>query len=239
MHSTQHIVQKLDDIPRLVEVRDILISEECEIFGFREFPELSFILRESETQTIYIVGKPSIDVIQNLIVDSRQDAYIIVINDGTSIASTLIGWIQSHIWVYSLQNPHLLPNDSTIQVEFLDAHKIDKFPDAVVALQNELKEASEYSLISATFVDNQPVSFCYVASETETLWDISVDTLPDHRRKGYAGLCVAHMIRHMQTQGKQPVWQADEENPASWRLAQKLGFVQVDTLTSYTPMQLN
>jgi hypothetical protein len=37
----------------------------------------------------------------------------------------------------------------------------------------------------------------------------------------------------MHTQGKQPVWQAVEENPASWRLAQKLGFVPVDELALF------
>jgi hypothetical protein len=42
-----------------------------------------------------------------------------------------------------------------------------------------------------------------------------------------------YMIRYMQTQGKQPVWQAVEENPASWRLAQKLGFVPVDDLALF------
>ncbi|HZY45561.1 MAG TPA: GNAT family N-acetyltransferase, partial [Anaerolineae bacterium] len=102
-------------------------------------------------------------------------------------------------------------------------------------LLGELKCGAEYSLIAATFVDKQPVSFCYVASETESLWDISIDTLSGSRRKGYAALCVAHMIRHMQAQGKQPVWQAVEENPASWRLAQKLGFVPVDELALFEP----
>jgi RimJ/RimL family protein N-acetyltransferase len=37
----------------------------------------------------------------------------------------------------------------------------------------------------------------------------------------------------MDTQDKQPVWQAVEENPASWRLAQKLGFVPVDELALF------
>jgi RimJ/RimL family protein N-acetyltransferase len=39
----------------------------------------------------------------------------------------------------------------------------------------------------------------------------------------------------MENQGKQPVWQAEEGNPASWRLAQKLGFVEVDELALYKP----
>jgi hypothetical protein len=41
------------------------------------------------------------------------------------------------------------------------------------------------------------------------------------------------MIRHMSARGKGPVWQAVEENPASWRLAQKRGFVPVDELAVF------
>jgi hypothetical protein len=43
------------------------------------------------------------------------------------------------------------------------------------------------------------------------------------------------MIRHMARQGKQPVWAALEENPASWRLAWKLGFAVVDELALFRP----
>ena len=45
---------------------------------------------------------------------------------------------------------------------------------------------AEYSLIAVTFVENQPVSFCYAGAVTESLWDVSIDTLPEHRRHGYA-----------------------------------------------------
>jgi RimJ/RimL family protein N-acetyltransferase len=37
----------------------------------------------------------------------------------------------------------------------------------------------------------------------------------------------------MQAHGKQPVWAAEEDHPASWRLAQKLGFVPVDVLALF------
>jgi RimJ/RimL family protein N-acetyltransferase len=117
-------------------------------------------------------------------------------------------------------------------VGFLDPATLSQLPiDA--ELKQELESGAEQSLIAATFVDQQPVSFCYAGAITESLWDIAIDTLPEHRRKGYAALCVAHMIRHMRAQGKHPVWQAVEENPASWRLAQKLGFVSVDELALF------
>jgi hypothetical protein len=106
-------------------------------------------------------------------------------------------------------------------------------------LLGELESGADHSLIAATLVENQPVSFCYAGSMTETLWDVAIDTLRQHRRKGYAAICAAHMIRYMQAQGKQPVWQAEEENPASWWLAQKLGFVSVDELALFEPSEVN
>jgi RimJ/RimL family protein N-acetyltransferase len=41
------------------------------------------------------------------------------------------------------------------------------------------------------------------------------------------------MVRHMEGQGKRPVWGASEDNPASWRLARKLGFAPVDELALF------
>jgi RimJ/RimL family protein N-acetyltransferase len=41
----------------------------------------------------------------------------------------------------------------------------------------------------------------------------------------------------MQAQGKQPVWQAEEDNPTSWQLAQKLGFVPMDELALFVPFE--
>jgi RimJ/RimL family protein N-acetyltransferase len=45
------------------------------------------------------------------------------------------------------------------------------------------------------------------------------------------------MTDHMQKHGRQPVWAALEENPASWQLARKLGFVPTDELVRFVPDQ--
>jgi predicted GNAT family acetyltransferase len=126
-----------------------------------------------------------------------------------------------------------------MEVGFLDPDTLKQLSIDSELLE-ELQSAAEYTLIAATFVEQRPISFCYAASETESLWDISIDTLPDYRRQGYAGLCVAHMIAHMAGHGKQPIWAAVEENPASWQLAQKLGFVPMDELALFElPKSIN
>jgi predicted GNAT family acetyltransferase len=82
-------------------------------------------------------------------------------------------------------------------------------------------------------VNGVAASFCYAGSTTETLWDVSIDTLEPFRRQGYAGLCVAYVVDQMNREGKRPVWGAVESNEASLRLASKLGFKPVDRITVF------
>ena len=85
-----------------------------------------------------------------------------------------------------------------------------------------------YSKIAARFVECKPISFCYAGSETETLYDISIDTLSDYRKRGYAKETVSFMINHRSEQGKNPVYGTIDSNTASLALAKSLGFRLVD-----------
>ncbi|MGQ9427658.1 GNAT family N-acetyltransferase [Gilvimarinus sp. F26214L] len=74
------------------------------------------------------------------------------------------------------------------------------------------------------------MAFAYVASETESLWDVSIDTIQSHRRRGYAAAAVLYLMRKMRAEGKSAVWGALESNRASASLARRLGFVENDGL---------
>ena len=78
--------------------------------------------------------------------------------------------------------------------------------------------------IGAAWLDGRAVSFCYAACESETLWDISINTVAEYRRRGLAGECVAWLGARMRARGKRAVWGARSANQASKQLASKLGF---------------
>ena len=95
-------------------------------------------------------------------------------------------------------------------------------------LRSELELGAEGAPVVAALEDGCPVAFCYAASRTEGLWDIAIDTLAEHRRRGHAARCVSCMVEHMKS--LRPAWAAEEANAVSLGLAAKLGFVPVDEL---------
>ena len=106
---------------------------------------------------------------------------------------------------------------------------------ALSHLQPELRDeladvVAEGKEILAALDGNLPVAFVYVASETETLWDISIDTVETHRRRGFASAAVLSMMRIMAQRSKTAVWGAVQSNTPSLNLARKLGFIEVDQL---------
>ncbi len=114
---------------------------------------------------------------------------------------------------------------------FLGAEEVEALTHVPSALLEELQDAQEDgSKIYAALDGALPVAFCYVASQTESLWDVSIDTVESHRRRGFAQSAVAGLIEQMRPTGKTAVWGALENNPASHHLALKLGFVVVDEL---------
>jgi GNAT superfamily N-acetyltransferase len=234
MSSNFALAQKIPDLPRWVETRDFLLWGQPEIFGLQEAPDLALAIRDPESQSVFVVGTPTVSAVQVATHANTRGFVLAPEEQGDWLAGILPDWIRTRAILHTLADSSHLPVTSPEQVRFLDPSLLETLilPND---LRAELKSGAEESPIAATFVDGQPVAFCYAGSKTETLWDISIDTLAEHRRHGYAGLCVAYLIRHMQTLGKQPVWGALEENPASWRLAQKLGFVAMDALAIFEP----
>ncbi len=237
MSLSQSLAQRLPDLPRWVEARDLLLWGDCEIFGLQEAPELSFVVRDPASELVAVVGTPSVAAIQAAVQKNTGDGTVLTLPaQRERLAGALPGWTATRAILHVLGDAPRLPEVSPGQVRFLDPSILDRLP-LPEDLLRELKIGAEHSPIAAAFVEEEPVSFCYASALTESLWDVAIDTLSEYRRQGYAARCAAYMIRHMQAQGKRPVWGAVEENPASWRLAHKLGFVPVDELALFEPSE--
>ena len=65
--SNHELAYRLPGLSRWAEVRDLLLWGDCEILGPRQKPDLSFVLRDFETASVFVVGTPEVDAIRRAV----------------------------------------------------------------------------------------------------------------------------------------------------------------------------
>ncbi len=79
----QHVTVKPRSRPqtarpaRWVEIRDLLPSGDGEIIGLQEEPDLSFVLGDPETSSVFVVSMPDAGAIQSAVQSSVPGANVI------------------------------------------------------------------------------------------------------------------------------------------------------------------
>lgn len=231
---TQRLLAFVPDQHKFVELRALLLSDECELYGFAETDRLSFVACYEEPDLAFVYGRPAREAIRQIAERQPSEETILCLpEDRAYVEEALPEWRSELAFIYRLADGTRLPNVPTDAVRLLTSSELEAMRHVSADLKEELLETAEVSPVAATFVRELPVSFCYAGSRTETLWDISIDTLAEYRQCGYAALCVAFMIEHFRQQGLAPVWGALESNLASMKLAEKLGFVSIDQLVVF------
>jgi hypothetical protein len=239
------LAARLPDIPRWVETRSALLGGSlsgCEIFGARDddndddgMPE-SFIVRSDGT--LFIVGEPSRATIEEALIDPKGEIDDVL---GTKEAGDAITRALPDRFVRTIAILHTLPDLASIKPFLLldgaDVRVIDPSTlsttddDLPTDLLEEIRFMHPKTPLVAAFEDGRPVAFSYAGAMSETLWDLSIDTLEGHRRRGHAARCAAFLIDHLERKlGIRPLWGAVTQNSASLSLAKKLGFRIVDEI---------
>lgn len=223
------LAERLPDIPRWVEARHLVLTGAFEAFGLKGRDPLAVAIRETgDDGAVFVVGRPSDQAVLSATAGAGGDL-IAGPEAADWLADLLPGWTANRARLYRSGDPGRLPMAREGEVRLTDLAAIEREPIDAELLQ-ELREAAARTEIAASFANGRPVAFCYAGWVTETLWDVAIDTVEDFRRQGHAGRVAAFMIRRMAKGGRRPVWCALEENPASWKLAEKLGFVAEDEI---------
>ena len=234
-----HLASLLSDEPRWIDLKGLLISGRCDIWSESE-PEEGFVARSWDYPFAAIHAMPGTSLIRQAVEAGRSasqgqystDEWQLLAppESRAAVGASLPGWrrtsVHLHRWAGDLEQPDL---DVDARIDLLpDGHgavglKFDHVPAAA---------RHEYTLdwvakrpMAVAIVEGLPVTFCYAAFTTDTLWDVSIETTKPYRRRALAAATFLSLARHMAGQGLTPAWGSMEDNPASLGLAAKLGFV--------------
>ena len=86
-------------------------------------------------------------------------------------------------------------------------------------------------VVAAALISGVIVATAQTGALTERYADIGVATDAEWRGRGFATALASIVARRVQEAGRIPVWSCGEDNMASLRVAEKLGFEEVSRLT--------
>ena len=228
-----------DDV-RSVDLRGLLLSVRCRVHGE---PGAGFVACSDAYPYAVAWGRPSHEVVRAAVGGAGWDdaaQWHLMAGGETAqvVAEALPAWRRRDIVLHRWPDGRRWPPVPAGVVVRLAADgwrtaglAVDHLP---APLRRELSDDFVAARpLAAALAGGRVVSWCYAPLETETLWDVSVDTLAAHRRRGLAGACFAALAREMARRGKRPVWGAFDENTASLGLAARLGFEPAARLTSF------
>ena len=221
------MIALIADEPRWVEVRSLLLSGRARVEVASTTPPAFVVVRPDIAQG-GVIGRPPHRVIQAMAADA--DEILVEPEHAQWVAEALPGWTFELAMLHVLGGAPRLPPVAPGLVRTISRDELAGWSEIPEDLREELREVEAETPIFAAFAGDRPAAFCYAGAMTESLWDVSIDTLEQYRRQGYGTRCAAFVIDHMRAAGKEPVWGSLVSNVASARLAAKLGFVPVDTI---------
>lgn len=87
-------------------------------------------------------------------------------------------------------------------------------------------------LVAAALVEGHIVAIAHTSSRSRDYAELGVGTLEAWRNRGLASAAAALVAHKVQEAGQVPVWSTSENNTASLRVAEKLGFTREGCLTA-------
>jgi hypothetical protein len=220
----------------------MLLSGRATITGAPAIGDFVVRAPSGALEVVSVVGHPAHDVIATTVEDA-SDMTLVIAQSGNAgyVGQALLAcrassagdpWIPERAILHRLVVPTASVAEDDAGVRLLRPEDpLDHLPSS---LRVEIDHARQTAPVGVATVDARAVSYCYPCWTTESLWDVSIDTLEDYRRLGLAARVARFMIALMQRQGREPVWGAMESNVASLALARTLGFSPVDEIVVFS-----
>lgn len=246
---------RVPDAPRWIDTRGMLLSGRATVFAADASG--GFVAAVPDAALASIVGRPPAGIVRQALAALRGDVNLLAqMEDADYTASLVAGWRRQRALIHVLADGIRWEDESDRGAQVFTRETAPAFDHVPDPLRRELRDALNGRTISrfvpgivpeappiaaravvpmaAAWADGRPVAFCYPVWQTETLWDVSIETLPAYRRRGLGAKAARRLIRHLRHAGRSPVWGALETNAASRRLAARLGFLETAGLAVFT-----
>lgn len=134
---------------------------------------------------------------------------------------------------HTLEKPvRCIQNESVRRLTLQDIKIINRAPKVLqgngyLTIKSMLTEG----IVVGAIVDGNLASIAHTYAETNRYTDIGVYTIEQFRGKGFATAAGSLVCKEIQAKGKVPVWSCGEDNYPSLKVAQKIGFTEVDRRT--------
>jgi hypothetical protein len=250
---------RVPDLPRWVDTRGMLLTGRA-VVSFPPdplFPSTGFVVELASRALLSAIDNPPGGLIAQRALMMQGDVNVLcAVETADAVGQALPNWVRHPVRLHAL--PGLMPWEEQADLDVSiftlpDAPPLGHVPEPLLAEltaalegqpsarfvssalpARQCADASPTAIpVAASWMDGRPVAFCYPVLQTETLWDVSVDTLSEYRGRGLAGRAARTMIRHMRSRRKAPVWGALEANAASLSVARQLGFVEAGRLVAF------
>jgi hypothetical protein len=198
--ETADLAARLPDEPGWVSTRGMLLSGRCQVLA--RAPDEGFVVVASDWSVASIVGRPAPDLVDeaarhfhgmrmNLVVRPRDRAWV---------APLVAGWRERRVRLHT-RHGALPPVAPGADVRRFDATALPPLDHVPAELRREIRLALGLNApraasrapavaspapvsVAAAFAGGLAVAFCYPVWQTERWWDVAVDTLAGHRRRG-------------------------------------------------------
>jgi GNAT superfamily N-acetyltransferase len=228
------LLAELPDVPRWIETRAMLRSPHVQLFAGPSFEDGVVVrLLHGAMVAVSVVGRPVAAALAPALDGITPMTPIVAQAENAAHVGQLLReigrvhdgrqWSAEPMVFQTLASaPPLRPLEPGASIRLLTgSDALDHLPPG---LHHEMTHARLDFPTGAAFVDERPVSFCYGCFTSESLWDVSIDTLEEYRGRGLAAHLVRFMIDRMREDRLEPIWGALGSNGTSLRLAKRLGF---------------
>ena len=169
-----------------------------------------------------VLGRPEPELLGRALHDAPPNTEVLVQEDAAAeVGAALPGWRVVSATLHTLPGPvEPRPPDhpGVVVIDAPGAAELNRLPPALRA------DADGATALALSLAGDEVAAVCAAGAVTETLWDVGIDTVPEHRRRGHATAAFRAHAAHLAATGRQPVWGAEDDNVASLRLAARLGF---------------